>query len=457
MFEQVSRRDWLRWTLVFLVISLAIAYLNRNYIAERSIFTAHHIPLARYLMGEGERAITTYPLWGYALLIAALGSGPLLGFAQALLASASLALFLLVLRGAFPQQRRLAAFTLVLALPWYFLHSVRWPDAPSAALLLTAVLALLYAWETHRIRWAAIAGLMLGMSLNLRPDKVLLPIAIGLALPLARRLGMAGGLGWAGIAVFAGASWALLLPWALHYHSETGHYSLTSSNGGMVAYISLGQLPDNPWGVVHQDSHAGEVLSAADIREPAWSERGNEFLMARFRENVSSDPAAYVRKIIWNLRTMLLAGFYVGDPALPEDEQIQLDVLREKIKLALGVNPNHPEIEEYKERGVWQGLQPSSGALALLGWQLIGGALGAIFLLVALAGMLSAPKRLLAEPLLLLCALVVLYQLALVGALQYQPRHMNGVFVFLVPFFLLAVDRLARLARRAPVRDTPPL
>ena len=70
--------------------------------------------------------------------------------------------------------------------------------------------------------------------------------------------------------------------------------------------------------------------------------------------------------------------------------------------------------------------------------------------------MLAAPKRLLSEPLLLLCAVVVLYQVALVGALQYQPRHMNGVFIFLVPFFLLAVDRLARLARRAPARDTPP-
>ena len=77
---------------------------------------------------------------------------------------------------------------------------------------------------------------------------------------------------------------------------------------------------------------------------------------------------------------------------------------------------------------------------------LIGGAL------VALSGMLLARGRLVTEPLLLICALVVLYQVALVGALQYQPRHMNGVFVFLVPFFLLAIesaaDRTAALASR---------
>ena len=134
---------------------------------------------------------------------------------------------------------------------------------------------------------------------------------------------------------------------------------------------------------------------------------------------------------------------------MPENEQIQLDVVREKIKLKLGINPNHREIEEYKEQGVWQDPDPSLGALALIGWQLAGGALGAIFLLVALAGMLAAPRRLINEPLFLMCALVVLYQVALVGALQYQPRHMNGVFVFLVPFFLQAVDHVVALASRA--------
>ena len=450
MFEQVNRRDWLRWTLVFLVISLAIAYLNRNYTAERSIFAAHHIPMAQYLMGEGERAITTYPLWGYALLIAAVGSGPALGMLQTLLGAAFLALFLLVLRSSFPEQQRLTTLTLVFALPWYFLQSVRWPDAPAAALLLGTLLALLYACETGRLRWALIAGLLLGLSLNLRPEKLLLPLAIGVALPVARRLGMRNALGVGGLTLFACASWALLVPWALHYESETGRYSVTSSNGGMVAYLSLGQLPDNPWHVEHRDGYANEVLRGADIDEPAWSEAGNEwFLMARFRQNVASNPSAYLRKVIHNLRSMLVAGFYVGDPALPENEQIQLDVVREKIKLKLGINPNHREIEEYKEQGVWQDPDPSLGALALIGWQLAGGALGAIFLLVALAGMLAAPRRLINEPLFLICALVVLYQVALVGALQYQPRHMNGVFVFLVPFFLQAVDHVVALASRA--------
>ena len=88
-------------------------------------------------------------------------------------------------------------------------------------------------------------------------------------------------------------------------------------------------------------------------------------------------------------------------------------------------------------------------AAALLVWQLVGTALGALFLLVALAGMISVPRRILAEPLLLICAAIVLYQIALVGALLYHPRHMNGIFVFLVPFFVIGVDRGVALVGQA--------
>ena len=114
MFEQVNRSEWLRWTLVFVVLALAIAYLNRNFAAERVIFANHHLALAEYFAGVGQRDVTTYPLWGYALMISALGSGWGLQIFQAVASSAILALFLLVLRAAFPRRPRLLAAALSL-------------------------------------------------------------------------------------------------------------------------------------------------------------------------------------------------------------------------------------------------------------------------------------------------------------------------------------------------------
>ena len=459
MFKEVNGRDWLRWTLVFVVLGLSIAYLNRNYASERGILLNHHIPLAAHFLADGVRDVTTYPLWGYALLIAAVGSGWGLGILQVVASSATLALFALVLRGTFPNHRRLLAVVLLAALPWHFLHSVHWPNSPAAVLVLCGCLALLYSAETKRLAWALLGGTLLGVSLNFRPDGLLLPVAIAAIWGIGRLRGPGTAsvepgttnrahLDPRALLVFASAGWLLVLPWAIHYHGETGRYSATSSNGGMVAFISLGQLPGNPWGVVHQDAYATEVLQASGVQTPAWSETGNTALMERFRSNIAQHPGAYARKVLWNWRTMLMAGFYVGDTELKGEEQIQLDVLRERIKLTLGVNPNQRDIEKYQKMGVWENQNPSPGALAVLGWQLVGAGLGALFLLVALAGMVSHPKRILAEPLLQICAALVLYQIAMVGALQYQPRHMNGVFLFLIPFFILAIERGSALVGR---------
>lgn len=467
MFEQVNRSEWLRWTLVFVVLALAIAYLNRNYAAESVIFASHHLALAQSFAGVGEREVTTYPLWGYALMISALGSGWGLQIFQAVASSATLALFLLVLRAAFPGRPRLLAALLIAALPWYFMHSVRWPASPAATLLLGAALALLYSCETRRIGWAALGGVLLGLSFNLRPDKLLLPLALVAAWLLSRFVARSAstspsstspssrastGLDLRALLLFACASWAVMLPWTLHYRAATGHASMTSSNGGMVAFLSLGQLPDNPWGIVNHDSYARKVLEASGVTAQPWSDTGHQLLAERFQQNVRRDPGAYARKFLWNLRSMLLAGFYLGDSQLEGNQRVQLDVMRERVKLALGVNPNHYEIEQYKELGVWDDPQFSSETLARMAWQVVGTGLGALFMLVALLGMITTPRRILREPLLGVCACVVVYQIVLVGALQYSPRHMNGVFAFLIPFFLIAIERATALAGRLGLR-----
>ena len=71
------------------------------------------------------------------------------------------------------------------------------------------------------------------------------------------------------VLIWAALSLLSLTPWALHAHRHTGHAALSSTNSGMVAYITLGQLPDNPWGVQHIDGAAGAAARPVTVHPNA--------------------------------------------------------------------------------------------------------------------------------------------------------------------------------------------
>jgi hypothetical protein len=157
---------------------------------------------------------------------------------------------------------------LALLLPFAALLSVKWPDAPAGCLLFF-LWAGLYRYASAGRRGALLAaGGAAALLANFRSEYLLYPalLAAMAALPAfrawRRRLLVAA-------VVLLLAMLAGLAPWSWRAHRHGGPWLLSATNGGGVAYISLGQLPGNPWGIRPVD----------DVMWQAVRENGLAFLI----------------------------------------------------------------------------------------------------------------------------------------------------------------------------------
>jgi len=429
-----------------LTIGAAVGLLVRDSTAEFGILLGHHLPMAQWWMGGPRRDVLTYPMWGYPALLTLLPVG-WLQVAQVLAGSATLALVWLAARREVTRPR-LLLWLLVLAVPWHALCVGWWPMGPASCLALAAAIGLARA---HGVRQAALAGLLLGLALQFRSEWLLLPPAV-LLVSAATRLGRgAPHLQWGTWATWAVVAVALLGPWALHHRQQTGRLALTSTNGGMVAYVSLGQLPNNPWGIVHDDGYAAAVLKRQGIVAAPWSHTGHQALQRLTVEAITGRPVDYARKVVHNLRNVFLGGLYVGELSTDPADAERLDVLRERVKLLIGLNPNSAEIERYRQTGAWDGPGPSARSLLSLAWQSVGVAVGSIYLLAMVIGLVIVWRT--GSPTLLqqVFAALILAQIANVALLQYQPRHVGAVELAGAPFVAEALTLLAARVRSSRV------
>jgi len=306
------------------------------------------------------------------------------------------------------------------------------------------------ALQSGRLPLAVLGGAMFGACLNVRSELLLWLPAVLAVVVAARWLTGDRVYQPTTVVAFSVTAILLLVPWSLFYRAQAGHLSLTSSSGGMVAYISLGQLPDNPWRIRHDDDEAWKVLRARGLNVDPVSDQGDRALRDAFSQAILAEPLAYLRKVAHNARSVWLGGFYVGE--LRVDDKLQVDVLREHLKLALGLNPNLNEIDAYRAQGVWHVGQLSLWAALALTWQMLGVGLGSLYLLVMLVGLVGTARTWLQHPLLVLLAAIITAQVVLVAALQYQPRHVNVVYLAGAPFVVLACSRVRAVRRNREVR-----
>ena len=364
---------------------------------------------------------------------------------QVVLSSLAMFALYLVMRREVRAPRGVLVALFALGWPWYTLHSVRWPMSPAVSL---TVLSLLLLWLSLKrgTWWPSVAGgALAGAALNFRSDFLFLGVFVLVVVAAARALRQHRGSAVMPVLVYVVVALCCLIPWGLHYKAETGRFSLSSSHGGMVAYITLGQLPGNPWGIIHNDGDARAVVHAIDPEMAPYSDDGNRVLAARFLENVRSHPGAYARKVARNLTHVFIGGFYNGEPGTGSADTLQgLEILKEKLKERLGFHPNVREIEAYKASGEWDRFSSSPAAIALLVLLLSATALGAAFLLTSLLGLAASLRRIARDPFHLLMASLVVYLWAVVALMQYQPRHVNAVYLCSIPFFVSGARLVSR-------------
>ncbi len=339
------------------------------------------------------------------------------------------------------------AVLLVFAIPWHALAVSLWSPAPAALLVLIALLALGTGWERGSLIRCALAGTLLGMAANFRSETLALVVVLPVAALVARVLRLPWGRPLhASLASLCAI--AIMLPWAIHMQRVSGQLSFTSTNGGMVALISLGQLPGNPWGIVHHDSFASEWLESRGLHIDPLSTEGDRLLRDGFYEAIRAHPGAYARKVARNLRNSLIGGLYVGQMEVPDAERVALDRIRERWKQRLGLNPNFREIETQERAGLGAAPTPSIHGWLALAWQTSGVAIGAIFVCLGFAGIALSRRQIADDGVLALFVLAIAMQFAVMAALQYLPRHTTSLYPMLAPFAATSIAECARLFSR---------
>lgn len=268
--------------------------------------------------GASPSGFPTFPMWGYGWLILLLRSKlAILVFQQALAMLAVWGVFREIERGRLlSTDAQTALRFLILASPaWFALHAVLWPNSIAASLLpLSLVLIVTRARDDSGLKFVVLSGILFGVLLNFRSDFLLLPFGVALVVSFfdrfravtARRLG-----------VWLVSVYVMLIPWATYTRQATGHLLLSSTNGGHVFFIGLGNLPGNTW-KIRPDDGDSVMHSALENKfgKPVPSSLNYEsdvFLKEQFLMRVKEHPAEYFRKMAHTGGAMVTKGSYAGE------------------------------------------------------------------------------------------------------------------------------------------------
>ena len=163
---EAERQAWpalVGWFVLFAAAGLVVAYLNRHHVEQQSNYTIY-VAMANYYRGLQHLDVLTYPTWGYPFVLILIRRYDLVAIPQVLLASVAMTALFVRLRAELPARRALALLFL-LALPWYLLHSVKWPLSFAASFHVLGVVVLERALRTNSLVAGLAAGLFFGAGL----------------------------------------------------------------------------------------------------------------------------------------------------------------------------------------------------------------------------------------------------------------------------------------------------
>jgi hypothetical protein len=455
-------RDSLLVGVSSLCVAAVVAWLNWDHDLQSSIYRGHYLGLARFMRGEADFQMFTYPIWGYPAVLALTHYTDFWTITlQCILASLVLAL-LYRSSSACLHSRKILFVLCMFAVPWFSLASAKVADIWSAGFGVLAILSLSEMFEKRSTGYAVLAGVLFGVACNFRSDYLafVFGLPLGVAV-LAPRYLKPHAKHFVLIIILVPLS---VVPWGLYRMAHGAPFGITSSNGGMAMVNSLG-FQGNRWGISRHDAkRRAEVREALGPDVLPWSVEGNAFFQARFRQAVTEQPLEFVRKVWSNLTTTLKYGFYTMEvePYLQPDDAVRFEVLKEQLKVLAGSQANASDIEKFREQGLWdEDFSPThvpARLWAIASVSIVGSLVSGIFLvilLVALGRLVFFDRMRIREPLLLSCSLGVIYVWALIGLLQNEQRQANVLYVMGIPLVVDLVDRLR--ARKLESQKNDPI
>jgi 4-amino-4-deoxy-L-arabinose transferase-like glycosyltransferase len=153
-----------------------------------------------------------------------------------------------------------------------------------------------------RIAWCVGAGSLLGVGSYLRPDYLLAPVVVGLALWIFTRQFWRSLVAMIAVQIMA---LLILLPWAYRNHQLCDRWIFTSTSVGGTLVTGLGQYR-NPWGFGGRDEDRAAESRAHGFVSP-WSPEADLYFREVFWNSIRSSPSGYLMSVVKRLPMMLIS------------------------------------------------------------------------------------------------------------------------------------------------------
>jgi hypothetical protein len=413
--------------ILLLIYVLLIFVLNASHINQQGTYNNIFIELAKnilagngYVCSELGNSTLFYPIWGYTILVLPdmfFSSGDLIIYVvQYILTIISILLFIKIF------QIKLKFIHLFLFTPFIALMSVKWPDAIVGSLIIVYLYFGMTYLDKKKHIYLLLSGVIFGIIINFRSEYIFLPLFILVLLIIPKlkfeRLKI---LYIALTSILIGG--LLIVPWAMRAYSVTGELRLSASNGGAVMYISLGQLPNNSWGIIPLDETAYQIADSLNFDSPYSNEADNYFKSLSL-QSIQTNPLEYAKKVGYNLFSSLTYGVYTGEYA---NSIIGLEH-RQVVETGFASNNNIFKKIDYL-------LNADKFVTVPI---LIEKGLQGIFMIIFLYLILSSIMKLitgkvnLSKSFLILLLAIIIYKFAIVSAIQYEYRHMNAIYLLVL-------------------------
>lgn len=410
------------FVLCLVAFGFLIFLLNRQHLLQQGIYRGTFLPLATNLYEGGEYSLhnvpVLYPMWGYVALTwcgVSLGNPEFILLAVQLLLSFIGIYFFYKLFSLSPSLWHIPFF-----IPYLAVTSVKWPTA----IVISLILSFAHFFQKYLLNKSKksilVAGIVLGIVLNFRSEFLYLPLFL-LLLFLFREIKTSRATIVPSFLIISGLVFILLFPWGLRSKNLDAGFRFTSTNGGLVSYVSLGQLPNNPWGIAPKDTTGYIFVQSHGITDP-FSPQGDGLLKTAFYENIQSQPLAFLRKMLKNATDALLGGVYTGEYStrfISEERIIEINKnlygagIMKKISIIFALN-GMEFIGMFIEYLIF--------AVFKLIWYIL-----LIVFLVYFATMRSIDWK----PIGIVTVFLV-YTFGLISFFQYETRHMNMLYIFLL-------------------------
>ncbi len=255
----------------------------------------------------------TFPMWGYGFVLYLCSNKMIIVFSQL-----SLMVYNIIKWDQYIfkkyQSRTIFRIFVLLGFSLILFNIPIWPYSFSSNFIALSLLLLLKINDEFSWWKLILAGILQGIALNLRSDYFYFLFLLSIFLLLLYFLSKTK-IKPIATFIFFGISLLILVPWMLHTHKFTGKYIPTSTNGGHVLYIGLGQLPNNVWGITPDDNDP-KMVSLVNNKlgtRNTLDAKADSLLKLEFRTEIFAHPNSYIQKCLFSLYLTISRPFSLGE------------------------------------------------------------------------------------------------------------------------------------------------